>query len=98
MSEALQVTHNDAAQQFEAEVDGQTVFVAYTLSLGGTVIIFTHTEVPAELEGQGIGGKLARAALDYARANQLKVKPLCPFVAAYIHRHPEYQDLVYHAE
>jgi hypothetical protein len=53
-----------------------------------------HTEVPAELEGHGIGGRLAKAGLEFARQENLKVVPSCPFVAAYIRRHPEYLELV----
>jgi uncharacterized protein len=63
-------------------------------SIRGDKIIFTHTEVPEALEGQGIGNKLARAALDYARSNDLRVVPRCQFIAAFIKRHSEYQDLV----
>ena len=51
-------------------------------------------EISLELEGQGIAGRLVRTALDYARAQKLKVMPLCPFTAGFIHRHAEYQDLV----
>lgn len=98
MKEELQVTRNDAEQKFEAMINGQSAFVAYTLAPGENVITFTHTEVPTELEGQGIGGKLARAALDYARNQQLHVRPLCSFMATYIRRHAEYQDLVSHTE
>ena len=58
------------------------------------LIIYTHTEVPDALEGRGIGSKLARTVLDYARAAHLAVVPSCPFIRAYIARHPEYQDLV----
>ena len=47
-----------------------------------------------EAEGQGIGGTLARAALDFARAEKLKVVPMCQFIAAFIKRHHEYRDLV----
>jgi len=53
-----------------------------------------HTEVPPEHEGQGYGGALAKAALDYARAEKLRVIPTCPFVRAYVKRHPEYAALV----
>ena len=62
--------------------------------LVGEKIIIEHTEVPAELEGKGIASRIVRTALDYARAQKLKVMPLCPFTAGFIHRHPEYQDLV----
>ena len=57
-------------------------------------IAFTHTEVDEALEGRGLGGALVGTALDDARREGLEVVPLCPFVAAYIERHPEYQDLV----
>jgi predicted GNAT family acetyltransferase/glutaredoxin len=57
-------------------------------------IAFTHTEVDEALEGQGLGGRLAATALDDARRQGLEVVPLCPFVARFIERHPEYEDLV----
>jgi predicted GNAT family acetyltransferase len=57
-------------------------------------ITFTHTVVEPEHEGEGVGSTLARAALDDARAAGLRVVPQCPFVAAWIRRHPDYADLV----
>ena len=60
----------------------------------GDRIVFTHTLVPASLEGRGIASVLARTALDDARSRHLRVVPLCPFVRDYIERHPEYQELV----
>lgn len=62
--------------------------------LVGEKIIIEHPEVPVELEGKGIAGRIVRTALDCACAQKLKVMPLCPFIAGFIHRHPEYQDLV----
>ena len=50
--------------------------------------------MPEQLEGRGIASKLAKTALDYSRAEGLTVVPLCPFIASYIERHPEYADLV----
>jgi predicted GNAT family acetyltransferase len=58
------------------------------------IITFRHTEVDPAFEGQGIGSALARFALDDARARGLQVKALCPFIAAYLKRHPDYQDIV----
>jgi hypothetical protein len=87
-----EVQNNRAASRFELVVDGKLAKAEYKLRPGA--ILFTHTEVPPELEGRGIGSQLARAALDAARAEGLGVVPLCPFIASYIKRHPEYQDLV----
>lgn len=65
----------------------------YRLAPG--TITFTHTDVPEALAGRGVGSKLARAALEYARTEKLRVVPLCPFIAAYIRKHPaDYADLV----
>ena len=86
------VTNNEAQNRFELEKDGQTAVSEYRRRNG--TIVFTHTEVPLQLEGQGIGNTLARAALDYARSEGLRVVPRCRFIAAYIKRHPEFQDLV----
>ena len=88
----LPVVHNTAAKRFEINLDGKIAFSKYLLV--GEKIIIEHTEVPVELEGKGIAGRIVRTALDYARAQKLKVMPLCPFTAGFIHRHLEYQDLV----
>jgi predicted GNAT family acetyltransferase len=88
----LLVENNEEARRFQAHADGHLALIQYEYSSGS--IVFVHTEVPSALEGRGIGGKLARAALEYARDHMLSVIPRCPFVAAYIRRHPEYQPLV----
>ena len=59
------------------------------------MVMFTHTEVDPSLEGQGIGGQLVRSALDDVRSQGLVVLPICPFVQAWMSRHPEYLDLDY---
>lgn len=64
------------------------------LEVEGSVLTLIHSEVDPPLNGKGVAAAIARAALDYARAHHMTVKPVCPFVAAYIKRHPEYQDLV----
>ncbi|MBA3822815.1 MAG: N-acetyltransferase [Ktedonobacterales bacterium] len=91
----LTVTDNTAESRYQIQVGAYVAFAAYHLNSGGDTITFTHTEVPKELEGGGVGGKLARFALDDSRARGRTVIPECPFIAAYIRRHPEYQDLVY---
>ncbi len=92
MSEELVVRHNPQAGRFEVEKDGHLAVLEYHLQ--GDRMVITHTGVPAALEGQGIGSRLARAGLDHARAQGLKVVALCSFVAAYIQKHAEYQDLL----
>lgn len=86
------VRDDRSEQEFVLEVDGRRAVAAYQLE-GGT-IVFTHTGVPPELEGHGVGSRLVRGALDQARDRGLKVVPQCPFVAAFIQRHPEYRDLL----
>jgi predicted GNAT family acetyltransferase len=89
---ASTVRDNTEKHQFELIVDGHTALAAYRLKPG--VITFTHTEVPEALGGRGVGSELAKGALDQARQRGLKVVPLCPFIKAYIEKHPEYQDLL----
>jgi hypothetical protein len=83
---------NRVHNRYELTVDGATAFVAYAREPG--VITFIHTVVPEALAGRGIGSILATHVLDDARANGEKVIPQCPFIAAYIRRHQQYQDLV----
>ena len=91
-TEKPQVYHNLAASRFEFLVKNQIAVLNY--SQRGDTLTFTHTGVPTELEGRGIGSQLVRAGLEYARKKAFKVVPLCWFVAGYIERHPEYQNLV----
>lgn len=88
----LPVTNHPQSSRFELSSNGHTAVLEYKLRQGS--ILFIHTEVPADLEGRGIGAQLAKAGLAFARENKLSVIPLCPFVAGYIKRHPEYLDLV----
>ena len=86
------VRNNTALNRFELDLNGKTAAAYYTLSPG--VITFTHTEVPQEMSGHGIGSQLVRSALESARAQGLKVVPKCPFVSAYMAKHPEFNDLL----
>jgi uncharacterized protein len=86
------VRDNQALKRFELDVDGHTAVAYYQLSPG--VITFTHTEVPQQLSGRGIGSELIRGALEAARAQKLKVVPKCPFVAAYMAKHAQFNDLL----
>jgi predicted GNAT family acetyltransferase len=86
------VSDNPAQQRYELAVDGHVAASYYEIADG--VITFVHTEVPPELGGKGIGSKLIKGALDQVRAEGLKVIAQCPFVKAYIEKHPEYADLL----
>ena len=88
------VTDNPAEHRYEARVDGALAgFAAYRFK--GAHIVFTHTEVDDAFAGEGVGGVLAKGALDDVRARaEHDVVALCPFISAWIARHPDYQDLV----
>lgn len=85
----LQVLHLPEKARFEIRVDALVAELTYTLH--GDTITFLHTGVPSELEGQGLGRKLALAGLGYAKANGLKIRSLCWFVSLQLKRHPQYQ-------
>jgi uncharacterized protein len=86
------VVHNPEQSRFEIVEDGHTAELVYRLKPGKIALV--HTGVPPELEGRGFAKELAVAGLEYARQQGLKVIPLCPFVASYVKRHPEYLDLI----
>ena len=86
------VRDNAEEHRYEAGVPGGLAFITYRDKPGARVLV--HTEVPEEAEGHGIGDALVRGALDDLRARGLKLVPLCPFVAAWLERHPDYGDLV----
>lgn len=91
-NQQVQVRHNESAQRFEAELNGQMALLEYRRY--PQAIAYTHTEVPEAFQGRGIGAELVKAALAYAREQKLPVIPLCTFVAGYLRRHPEYHDAV----
>lgn len=87
------VYHNEQENRFEIRLGTEIAELTYARQ-GEKVLVLFHTGVPPAWEGRGIGSRLVKAALDYARQNGYKIIPLCSFVAAYLRRHPEYQDLV----
>ena len=87
------VTNDVEHQRFVLHLDGEIAGIAEYETRPGR-IVFTHTEVDPKFEGKGVGGRLAKAALDDARAHDLRVVPRCPFIAGWIGRHPDYADLV----
>lgn len=93
----VQVTRNDDQTRYEARVDGALAGVA-EYQLTDILVVFTHTEVDEAYEGQGVSGALARAALDDVREQGTRrVLAICPFIKAWIDRHPDYQPLLYGA-
>ena len=93
MADLPPVVMNETTHRFELTVDGETAFAEYTLL--HDALVLPHTVTPLKLEGRGIGSALAKGALGYAREHGLKVKPFCPFMAGYIQKHPEWQDLAH---
>jgi uncharacterized protein len=87
MSEAQQVSDNQAESRFELPVDGQVAELMYRRN--GMRLVLVHTEVPEQLEGRGLGGELVAAALDRAAQEGMTVVPSCPFARAWLERHPD---------
>lgn len=88
-SDAIEVRRNDEEQRYEVRLGGELAgFAAYRAAPGR--IVFTHTEVFPGHEGEGIGSRLAEAALDDAVARGEQIVPVCPFIASYVRRHHDY--------
>lgn len=85
------IVNNTAEHRFQLEMPEGMGVLEYKMR-GPDTIALVHTEVPRALTGQGIAARLAHEALEYARANHLRVIPICPYVRAYLERHPEYAD------
>jgi predicted GNAT family acetyltransferase len=86
-----EVRDNATALQFELRLDGATAFVTYRKA--GSVVQLLHTEVPQELSGRGLGSRLAKGTLELLRKSGAQVVADCQFIAEYVKKHPEYQDL-----
>jgi len=89
---SLHIDHDPDSRRFTTQVDGHEAELIYRQQ--GARLIIDHTGVPEAIGGRGIAGELVKAALDYARAEGLRVVPACSYSAAYVQRHPEYADLV----
>lgn len=88
-----QLINNKEKKRYEFQIDEHIAVIEYIKSAKGEVFL-THTQVPSELEGKGIGSSLVLKVLQDIEKQGLRVVPLCPFVAAYIKRHPEWKKLV----
>jgi predicted GNAT family acetyltransferase len=89
---AASVRDNKAKSRFELDVEGAVAFANYRLT--PTTVIITHTETPRPLPGRGIASELVQGALQLIRADGLKVVAGCGFVVDYLHKHPEFADIV----
>ncbi|WP_418981806.1 GNAT family N-acetyltransferase [Alistipes sp.] len=92
MNERHAFRHNAAEMRYELDVENERAVVEYIRD--GRTLFLTHTGVPPTLEGRGIGSELVRAVLEDVRRQELRIVPQCPFVAAYIRRHPEWEPLL----
>lgn len=96
MEKRHNLVDNTAEKRYEFDLGDDMAIIEYVL--GNGIIVLTHTEVPPQYEGRGIGSELVKAVLGDIRDKGLQVVPQCPFVGAYIRRHPEWMDLVLTAE
>jgi hypothetical protein len=87
-----QVVDNPERSRFELQEQGLVAFADYRLQ--GDRMVIPHVEAPPALRGTGTAGRLMTGALDLIRERGLQVVPVCPYAAAFIRRHPEYQDLL----
>lgn len=85
------VRHNEARNRYELDTEHGVAIAVYRQQ--GDSLVFVHTEVPPADEGKGIGAQIVRAALDDSRKRGFTVVPACSFVAAFMRRHPEYNDV-----
>ena len=92
MAESVEVKNNPATSRFEVTVGDDVAFAEYRLQPGK--IVLPHTVVPPAFEGKGVASALARTAFGYARDNGLKVIPTCPFMSAWVKKHPEVNDII----
>ncbi|WP_135228282.1 GNAT family N-acetyltransferase [Deinococcus fonticola] len=85
---------NDEKSRYEILQGGQVVGFAEFRPVGDAVML-PHTEIEQGHEGEGLGSQLAKFALDNVKTEGKRVIPMCPFIAGYIRRHPEYTELVH---
>jgi predicted GNAT family acetyltransferase len=91
-NDQLQLVVNDKLSHLELAVDGYTAFIKYKLI--GSKMFLIHTQVPEELKGKGVGSAIVEKALRFAREKGYAIVPICPFVQAYLKKHPEWGDII----
>ena len=91
-SEDSEVIHNEQESRFELRIGDALCVLDYRRRPDKLVIY--HTEVPPPFERRGLAARMTRVALDFARSQNLKVEPRCPYTAAFMQKHPAYADLL----
>lgn len=86
------ITDNTARKRFELNLDGHIAFADYRRE--EAVLHIPHVEAPPALRGTGAAGDLMRGIMEFARANQLKIHPICGYAATWMKKHPEFHDLI----
>lgn len=84
---------NQEKKRFELEAEGHIAFIDYIINRDN-IMFLTHTEVPKELAGKGIGKELVKKTLEYLQDNDHKLAPICPFVSAYVKKNPEWKEIL----
>lgn len=93
MAEDYKLIDNEEKHRYEFQIDDKIAEIDYIKSNNGEIYL-VHTEVPASLGGKGVGSQLAEKVLSDIERQGLRLVPLCPFVAGYIHKHPEWKRIV----
>lgn len=91
--EQIELRRNEDRGRFELEVEGHIAFIEHIITKEN-IVFLTHTEVPRALEGKGVGSAIVSKTLQWIKEKSYPLAPLCPFVAAYIKRHPEWKEIL----
>lgn len=89
----MKVQQNNEASRFETSIHGVTAFIEY-IEKPGAVLLLTHTCVPRQIAGRGVGTKLVVETLELIRQLEFKIVPLCPFIVAYLKKTNDFQDII----
>ncbi|MFT4019575.1 N-acetyltransferase [Terrimonas sp.] len=90
---SLPLINNTRENRFEMVVDGATSIIEYRQLPGALALL--HTEVPQILEGKGVAAAIVEKTFNYAKENNVKIIPLCPYVLVYLKKHPEWNILIH---
>jgi predicted GNAT family acetyltransferase len=90
--EDLTLKDNTELNRFELEVEGSTAFIEYKRS--GDWLFLIHTEVPGAIEGKGVASAIVQKTLQYAKDNNYRIVPICPYVQSFLKKHPEWHEIV----